>query len=147
MYLSNTTSGMLFCRSLRTLITPHAHAFLSPFTIDTLCPYMTTTPKILSPADSPRRFKECHKISRFQALQAQAAAKLRYDDAHTNVSYSGGDVVWLWDPIRKSGVAEKLIFKYVGPYRILRHLTTMVMSVSPQNIVSAFRQNRPTCLG
>lgn len=59
--------------------------------------------------------------------------KLRHDESHRNDIYSYRNLVWFWVPIRKSELAEMLICKDVGSYRLLRPLFAVACMVEPVN--------------
>lgn len=79
----------------------------------TLFPYAPISEN-LTLADATCRSEECRQLARFRTFDAQAAAKLRYDDQHRDVAYSEGDLVWIWVPVRKPGLCEKLLCLYFG---------------------------------
>ncbi|UYV70941.1 hypothetical protein LAZ67_8001175 [Cordylochernes scorpioides] len=39
---------------------------------------------------------------------------------HQEVMYKGGDLVWVFTPVRTVGLSEKLLKRYFGPYRVIR---------------------------
>lgn len=98
--------------------------------IDTIFPYVPIFEN-LTLADATCRSEECRQIARSRTIDTQAAAKLRYDEQHRHVAYSDGDLVWLWVPIRKPGLAEKHICQYVGPYSVLRRISHVTYRVEP----------------
>ncbi|UYV69952.1 hypothetical protein LAZ67_7001313 [Cordylochernes scorpioides] len=42
---------------------------------------------------------------------------------HRSVEYRVGDLVWVFTPVRKTGLSEKLLKKYFGPYKITRKVS------------------------
>lgn len=99
-------------------------------TIDTLFPYV---PDIANPvlADATCRAEECRQVARCRTLDVQASAKTRYDEAHVDVVYRPGQLVWLWVPIKKPGLSPKFLFHYVGPYKVLRSLSEVTYLIEP----------------
>lgn len=98
--------------------------------IDTIFPYMAPSDN-LSLADATCRSEECRQIARSRTMDNQAAAKQLYDERHHDVQYSNGDLVWLWVPIRRPGLSEKLICHYVGPYRVIGRVSPVTYMVEP----------------
>lgn len=103
--------------------------------IDTIFPY-TAPSQNLTLAYATCRSEECRQIACCRTMDAQATAKLLYDEKHRHVDYDAGDLLRLWVPIRKPGLADKLICQYVGPYRILRYLSPVTYTVEPVNLPS-----------
>lgn len=51
--------------------------------------------------------------------------KKRFDKKKQNKSYSVGDLVLVYRPIRKKGRSEKLLHWYYGPYRIVEKINNV----------------------
>lgn len=102
--------------------------------IDTMFPYSPNTDHNTLLGDATSRAEECRQIARCRTFGRQADAKLRYDERHRHVDYQLGDQVWLWVPIRKPGLSEKLICRYTGPYRIIRRLSDVNYTVEPVDV-------------
>lgn len=75
------------------------------------------------------RAEEARQLAKIHILDAQATDKQRYDERHRPVSYSVGDLVWVFTPVRKVGLSEKLLRRYFGPYRITRRLSDVTYEV------------------
>lgn len=99
-------------------------------TIDTIFPY-TSLPHNFPLADATCGSEEYRKISRCRTAESQAAAKLRYDEQHHHVEHQDGDLVRLWVPVHKTGLCEKPLCQYLGPYRVLRRLSPLTYLVEP----------------
>ncbi|GBN05225.1 hypothetical protein AVEN_135331-1 [Araneus ventricosus] len=63
------------------------------------------------------RAEEARQIAKLHILDTQAVEKRRYDERHRPVNYNVGDLVWVFTPVRKVGLSEKLFRRYFGPYR------------------------------
>lgn len=87
----------------------------------------------LTLADATSKFEECQQIACSRTVEAQAAAKLRYDEQHRHVAYQIRGLVWLWAPTWILGLAEKLICQYIGPFHVLKQLSFVAYSVQPVN--------------
>ncbi|UYV83453.1 K02A2.6-like, partial [Cordylochernes scorpioides] len=74
--------------------------------------------------------EEAWQLARLQTLKAQDIDKERYDSRHKPVYYDVGDRVWVFTPVRKVGLSEKLLKKYFGPYRITKKLSDVNYEVT-----------------
>lgn len=66
-------------------------------------------------------------------IASQNYSKSIYDKRHRMISYSPGDLVWVWTPVRRVGLSEKLIKQYYGPYKILARLSPITYEVEALN--------------
>ncbi|UYV79189.1 hypothetical protein LAZ67_17001439, partial [Cordylochernes scorpioides] len=74
--------------------------------------------------------EEARQLARLQTLKTQDINKERYDSRHKPVYYDVGDLVWVFTPVRKVGLSEKLLKKYFGPYRITKKLSDVNYEVA-----------------
>ncbi|UYV79990.1 hypothetical protein LAZ67_18001335 [Cordylochernes scorpioides] len=74
--------------------------------------------------------EEARQLARLQTLKAQDIDKERYDSRHKPVYYDVGDLVWVFTPVRKVGLSEKLLKKYFGRYRITKKLSDVNYEVT-----------------
>ncbi|GFT41825.1 transposon Ty3-I Gag-Pol polyprotein [Trichonephila clavipes] len=58
------------------------------------------------------------------------------------VSYAPGDLVWIYTPVRKVGLSEKLLRRYFGPYQVLRRLSAVTYEVQDFDPASRKRKLR-----
>lgn len=58
-----------------------------------------------------------------QRLTTSQASQKRRNDQHRDTQFSPGSLVLLWTPLRRVGLAEKLLCHYSGPYKITRQLS------------------------
>lgn len=65
------------------------------------------------------RAEEARQLAKLHILDSQATDKRRYDARHRPITYNVGDLVWVFTPVRKVGLSEKLLRRYFGPYRIV----------------------------
>ncbi|GBN37167.1 hypothetical protein AVEN_219962-1 [Araneus ventricosus] len=56
-------------------------------------------------------------------LEAQQKDHRIYDAKHRPVNCNPGDLLWIFKPVRKVGLSEKLLKKYFGPYQVVRKLS------------------------
>jgi len=49
--------------------------------------------------------------------------KERYDEGRREVKFSIGDLVLIYKPIRKVGKSDKLLHRWLGPYRVIKETT------------------------
>ncbi|UYV79636.1 K02A2.6-like, partial [Cordylochernes scorpioides] len=67
--------------------------------------------------------EDARQLARLNILRSQERDKSRYDQSHRPVHYKTGDLVWVFTPVRRQGLAEKLLKRYFGPYRVNRQLS------------------------
>ncbi|GBM46022.1 Retrovirus-related Pol polyprotein from transposon 412 [Araneus ventricosus] len=75
------------------------------------------------------RAEEARQLAKRHILNAQAVDKRQYDERHRPVNYNVGDLVWVFTPVRKVGLSEKLLRRCFGPYRITRRLSDVTYEV------------------
>ncbi|GFV72487.1 transposon Ty3-I Gag-Pol polyprotein [Trichonephila clavipes] len=75
------------------------------------------------------RAEESRQLARVHTLRSsrQRSSTLRFK--HQMVSYAPGDLVWVYTPVRKVGLSEKLLRRYFGPYQVLRRLSAVTYEV------------------
>ncbi|GFY54217.1 retrovirus-related Pol polyprotein from transposon gypsy [Trichonephila inaurata madagascariensis] len=78
------------------------------------------------------RAEESRQLVRIRTLEAQHRDKTRYDARHRSVSYRPGELVWVFMPVRKVGLSEKLIQHFFGPYRVVVHVLRMKKYYTPE---------------
>lgn len=52
-----------------------------------------------------------------------------YNRRHRETRYEPGDKVWVWTPVRRRGLSEKLLSRYFGPYEVVRRLSDLTYEV------------------
>ncbi|UYV82112.1 K02A2.6-like [Cordylochernes scorpioides] len=67
--------------------------------------------------------EDARQLARLHTLRTQDIDKARYDARHRPVHYNVGDLVWIFTPVRKVGLSEKLLKKYFGPYKITKKIS------------------------
>ncbi|GBN08327.1 hypothetical protein AVEN_274516-1 [Araneus ventricosus] len=77
--------------------------------------------------------EEVRQLAKIHLTKAQDKDKSRYDESHWTVSYKEGDLVWIFTPILKVGLSEKLLKRiYIfGPYRVIKRLSDVTYEVEP----------------
>ena len=118
----------------------HETAGYSPFYLlfgrDPLLPFDTLLP--LDPPsttsyaqDAITRALIARTVARTRFSSSQSAQKSIYDSRHRDADFPPGSLVLLWLPSRRVGLCEKLLSRYVGPYRVLRQVTPVTYEISP----------------
>ncbi|GBL65279.1 Transposon Ty3-G Gag-Pol polyprotein, partial [Araneus ventricosus] len=82
------------------------------------------------------RAEEARQLAKLHILDVQAVDKRRYDERHRPVNYNVGNLVWVFTPVRKVGLSEKLLRRYFGPYRITRRLSDVTYEVQSIEVTS-----------
>lgn len=80
-----------------------------------------------------QRAEEARQLARVRIHQQQDYDARRYNLRHRLVSYEVGDKVWVWTPVRRRGLSEKLLRRYFGPYRVLRRISDLTYEVVPDS--------------
>jgi transposase InsO family protein len=78
--------------------------------------------------------QEARQLARSAIMRSQKLQELRYNASHSPVTFAVGEFVWIRFPTRQVGLAEKLLRKFHGPFRILRRVGPVnyeVQRVSP----------------
>ncbi|UYV77965.1 K02A2.6-like [Cordylochernes scorpioides] len=93
------------------------HAREAETYIDAVLPYLPDEISDDYVGELVTRAEEARQLSRSRLLQTQAKDRRLYDQKHTPVYYQKDDLVWVFTPIRKVGLSEKLLKRYFGPYK------------------------------
>ncbi|UYV82368.1 hypothetical protein LAZ67_21001831, partial [Cordylochernes scorpioides] len=75
------------------------------------------------------RAEEARQLARIHTMRSQEGNKLRYDAHHRNIIYQPGVLVWIYIPVRKVGLSEKLMRRYFGPYKVTRKISEVTYEV------------------
>ncbi|UYV66458.1 hypothetical protein LAZ67_4001743 [Cordylochernes scorpioides] len=86
--------------------------------------------------------EDARQLARLNILRSQERDKSRYDQSHRPVHYQTGDLVWVFTPVRRQGLAEKLLKRYFGPYRVNRQLSEVTYEVEPLEKRPRQRKNK-----
>lgn len=87
-----------------------------------------------------QRAEEARQLARIRIRRQQEYDSSRYNRRHRLVVYEPGERVWVWTPIRRRGLSEKLLKRYFGPYKVLRRLTDVNYEVVPDGVHCTSRQ-------
>ncbi|UYV78418.1 hypothetical protein LAZ67_16001289, partial [Cordylochernes scorpioides] len=90
--------------------------------------------------------EEARHLAQLHFYRGQEKDRVYYDRKHRPVDYNVGDLVWLFIPVRKVGLSEKLIKKYFGPYRITRKLSPVNYEIEAISDSPKHRKIRDTVL-
>ena len=88
--------------------------------------------------------EEARQLARLHITQQQIADARRYNSRHREVEYHPGDQVWVWTPVRRQGLSEKLLSRYFGPYKVLRRVSNVNYEVVPDGASAPRRRKHPT---
>ncbi|UYV77021.1 hypothetical protein LAZ67_14002906 [Cordylochernes scorpioides] len=112
------------------------HAREAETYIDAVLPYLPDEISNDYVGELVTRAEEARQLSRSRLLQSQAKDRRLYDQKHTVVYYQKDDLVWVFTPIRKVGLSEKLLKRYFGPYKVTKKLSevTVDQEVLQRNI-------------
>ncbi|UYV69035.1 K02A2.6-like [Cordylochernes scorpioides] len=91
--------------------------------LDVLLPYEDETSDHDFGGQMVTKAEEARQLARIHILRDQENNKYHYDQVHRSVEYRVGDLVWVFTPVRKTGLSEKLLKKYFGPYKITRKVS------------------------
>ncbi|GFT60659.1 transposon Tf2-9 polyprotein [Trichonephila clavipes] len=109
---------------------------------DEILPFVTFAYNTAKQETTAARAEESRKASPSAHLRAQDKDRRRYDSKHQMVSYAPGDLVWVYTPVRKVGLSEKLLRRYFGPYQVLRRLSAVTYEVQDFDPASRKRKLR-----
>lgn len=107
-----------------------------PLMLDSLLPPQPDASLTEFTSDAISRAEEARQLARIRTLDSQERQCARYDSSHRHNKYSPGDLVLLWTPQRHVGLADKLLHRYTGPYRIhhqLSDVTCVIEALEQQN--------------
>ncbi|UYV65317.1 K02A2.6-like [Cordylochernes scorpioides] len=107
------------------------HACEAETYIDAVLPYLPDEISDDYVGELVTRAEEARQLSRSRLLQSQAKDRRLYDQKHTPVYYQKDDLVWIFTPIRKVGLTEKLLKRYFGPYKVTKKLSEVTYEVEP----------------
>ncbi|GFY31223.1 transposon Tf2-6 polyprotein [Trichonephila clavipes] len=111
-------------------------------TLDTMLPFCPNDFDDNNITKIAARAEESRQLARVHTLRAQDKDRRRYDSKHQMVSYAPGDLVWIYTPVRKVGLSEKLLRRYFGPYQVLRRLSSVTYAVQDFDPASRKRKLR-----
>ncbi|GFW17348.1 transposon Tf2-11 polyprotein [Trichonephila clavipes] len=111
-------------------------------TLDTMLPFCPNDFDDNNITKIAARAEESRQLARVHTLRAQDKDRRRYDSKHQMVSYAPGDLVWVYTPVRKVGLSEKLLRRYFGPYQMLRRLSAVTYEVQDFDPASRKRKLR-----
>ncbi|GFV63234.1 retrovirus-related Pol polyprotein from transposon 412 [Trichonephila clavipes] len=109
---------------------------------DEILPFVTFAYNTAKQETTAARAEESRQLARVHTLRAQDKDRRRYDSKHQMVSYAPGDLVWVYTPVRKVGLSEKLLRRYFGPYQVLRRLSAVTYAVQDFDPASRKRKLR-----
>ncbi|KZR98113.1 Uncharacterized protein APZ42_006617 [Daphnia magna] len=84
-------------------------------------PLLTEEDAAMSYADRLQAdLTEAKEIVKTRMQKVKEKQKETYDARHRELSFQTGDLVLILKPFRKVGKAEKLLHRWLGPFRVLR---------------------------
>ncbi|GFY14175.1 retrovirus-related Pol polyprotein from transposon 17.6 [Trichonephila clavipes] len=111
-------------------------------TLDTMLPFCLNDFDDNNITKIAARAEESRQLARVHTLRAQDKDRRCYDSKHQMVSYAPGDLVWVYTPVRKVGLSEKLLRRYFGPYQVLCRLSAVTYAVQDFDPASRERKLR-----
>lgn len=78
-----------------------------------------------------QRAEEARQLARIRIKTQQSADAARYNLRRRDAQFNPGDKVWVWTPVRRRGLSEKLLKRYFGPYTIQRRIGDLNYEVLP----------------
>lgn len=72
--------------------------------------------------DFVQRDEDTRRIALLHILSQQSHDACQYS-RHRPVTYNAGHLVWVWTLNGQRERSEKLLHRYVGPYRVLHHVS------------------------
>ncbi|XP_072144216.1 uncharacterized protein conv [Dermacentor andersoni] len=112
-------------------------------TLDAMLPHVTDEENV-DVASYLQRAEEARQLARLRIKNQQRTDSRHYNLRRRFVEYQPGDRVWVWTPIRRRGLSEKLLRRYFGPYKIIRRIGALDYEVVPDGIsLSQRRRSRP----
>lgn len=91
-----------------------------------------------------QRAEEARQLARVRIRDQQHRDASHYNLRRRHTEFQQGDEVWVWTPVRRRGLSEKLLRRYFGPYKVLRRLSDVTYEVVPSShVFPARRQPRP----
>ena len=87
-----------------------------------------------------QRAEEGRQLARLRIKNQQRTDSRHYNLRRRYVEYQPGDRVWVWTPIRRRGLSEKLLRRYFGPYKIIRRIGALDYEVVPDGISQSQRR-------
>ncbi|GFW59786.1 retrovirus-related Pol polyprotein from transposon 412 [Trichonephila clavipes] len=117
------------------------HGHEAETTLDTMLPFYPNDFDDNNITKIAARAEESRQLARVHTLRAQDKDRRRYDSKHQMVSYAPGDLVWVYTPVRKVGLSEKLLRRYFGPYQVLRRLSAVTYAVQDFDPASRKKEN------
>ncbi|UYV66747.1 hypothetical protein LAZ67_4002754 [Cordylochernes scorpioides] len=98
-------------------------------TLDTIFPYSSASEGEEFIQLVASRAEEARQIDRHHIFKAQETNKLNYDARHKGKVCQPGDLVWIFTPIRRVGLSEKLLKRYFGPYKVIKKISDVTYEV------------------
>ncbi|KAK8777518.1 hypothetical protein V5799_029140 [Amblyomma americanum] len=108
-------------------------------TLDAMLPNITEEENV-DVAAYLQRAEEARRLARLRIKDQQRSDARRYNLRRRNAEYKPGDQVWVWTPIRRRGLSEKLLRRYFGPYKVLRRLGELDYEVIPDAMTASQRR-------
>lgn len=93
--------------------------------------------------DIKQKAEEARQLARFRIRKQQETDARQYNLRRRLVEYRPGDLVWVWTPIRRRGLSEKLLRRYFGPYKVIRRVSDVNYEVLPESEAPISPRRRP----
>lgn len=93
--------------------------------------------------DFTQRAEEARQLAKLRIGRQQRVDARRYNLRRRDEHFNPGDLVWVWTPIRRRGLSEKLLKRYFGPYKVLRRIGELDYEVVPEGSTASRRTPSP----
>lgn len=87
--------------------------------------------------------EEARQLARLRIQNQQRRDAQRYNLRHRDARYTAGDRVWVWFPVRRRGLSEKLLCRYFGPYKVVSQVGDLNYEVVPDGFKKSRRSTLP----
>ncbi|XP_070377127.1 uncharacterized protein [Dermacentor albipictus] len=108
-------------------------------TLDAMLPHVTDEEN-LDVATYLQHDEEVRQLVRLRIKNQQRTDSRHYNLRRGFVEYQPGARVWVWTPIGRRGISEKLLRRYCGLYKVIRRIGALDYEVVPDRISHSQRR-------
>lgn len=77
------------------------------------------------------RAEEARQLSCLLIKSQQTVDRCHYNLRRRHSEYQPSNLVWVWTPVQRRGLCEKLLQRYFGPYKVVRRCGELDCEVVP----------------
>lgn len=111
--------------------------------LDAMLPLDNGTTRSDTAEDIVQKAEDARQLARNRICDQQSVDVRRYNSRRRHIQYEPGDTVWVWTPVRRQGLSEKLLRRYFGPYRIVQRLSDVNYEVVAEGTTLSLSRLRP----